>query len=277
MFVQNLLECATNGTYQFFVISGESATNALLNNIIIWHNDVLGKGCDLAYNNNGTSSVQRLLWSVKNNLLDKLDIKSDTGTDSNGNRTGDWSELFGVSYSGNFNANTTGIGSTEDFNPDYLGLCSYQPTNLTGASSGFFQFIDRETFNGTLRLARGHGNYKLQSGSPVLGLTNEWLLPFDLEGNPRSMGNVAGVFAAGMSSPALPFLVADPVPTTGQFQLDISNLAGGTSYVLEATSDFVTWTPLATNIATEASSIFIDTNAVNFGWRFYRLVVQGAP
>jgi hypothetical protein len=267
VFAQNLLECATNGSYQFLTISGETATNALLDNIIIWHNDILGRGCDLAYDNNGTTWVLRLFWSVKNNLMDKLDIKSDTGTDPCGLRTGDWSELNGVSYSGNFNANTTGVDATGDFNPEFIGLNSYQPTNGTGNPSTFFQFVSPASYNGVSSGA-GNGNYHLQLSSPVLRLAGDWVLPFDLDGNARQLGNVSGVYVAPQAQPPL---LSRLLFSSNQFVFTASNVLAGASYVVQGSTDLAIWMPLATNTASAPAWTFTDSNVSGLGSRFYRV------
>ena len=266
-FVQNLVICATNGSYQFVVISGESATNALCNNVIFWNNDVLGRNCDLAYNNNGTAPLPRVFWSVKNNLFDKLDIKTDTGTDPNGGRTGDWSEVFGVSYSGNFNANITGVGATTSFNPEFMGLNSFQPAQA-GSPADFFQFADGEAFNGTTP-GNGLGDYHLSHNSPVFFLPNEWLLSFDLAGNQRQSGNAAGVYAALLP---MAVLAGEAMPSPGRFQFVVSNLVVGMTYQVQSSSDLIIWRSLCTNTALAPSFSFTNRAPEGSGSLFYRVM-----
>jgi uncharacterized repeat protein (TIGR03806 family) len=59
----------------------------------------------------------------------------------------------------------------------------------------------------------------------------------------------------------------------GQFQL---GFAGATSnnYVLQATTNFVNWIPLSTNLATTNLFDLFDPNATNFPYRFYRVLQQ---
>ncbi len=45
----------------------------------------------------------------------------------------------------------------------------------------------------------------------------------------------------------------------------------GTNYVIEASTNFVNWIPLKTNVGTSAEINFIDTESANFKMRFYRL------
>jgi uncharacterized repeat protein (TIGR03806 family) len=61
--------------------------------------------------------------------------------------------------------------------------------------------------------------------------------------------------------------------TNQQFVLPISGLAGK-SYILEATTNFVDWTPIATNVAGSNTFQMIDINAGTIPYRFYRAVEQ---
>jgi len=267
VFAQNLAICATNGTYQFIVISGLTATNTLCNNVMFWQNDAVGRSCDLAFNNNGTTALMRVFWSVKNNLFDKLDIETDTGTAPSVGRTGDWAENFGVSYSGNFNANIIGIGNTAFINPEFLGLNSYQPAQ-GGSGPNYFQYIDDEAYSGVVA-GNGFGNYQLLSTSPVFGSAYEWLLPFDLAGNPRQPGNVAGVYAAQLP---VPMLLDEQAFSSSGFQFVVSNLVQGARYVVDASPDLLNWTPVATNTPSSISFLYTDSNATHLSDQFYRVV-----
>jgi len=55
------------------------------------------------------------------------------------------------------------------------------------------------------------------------------------------------------------------------FQLELSGIAGKT-YVFQATTDFMNWIPVGTNIAATNIINFLDTTATNFPYRFYRAV-----
>jgi uncharacterized repeat protein (TIGR03806 family) len=50
--------------------------------------------------------------------------------------------------------------------------------------------------------------------------------------------------------------------------------AAGSNYVLEATTNFTTWVPLATNTAVSNVFILSDTSASNYPMRFYRVIQQ---
>jgi uncharacterized repeat protein (TIGR03806 family) len=59
--------------------------------------------------------------------------------------------------------------------------------------------------------------------------------------------------------------------TNGAFQMPVSGLAGK-SYYLQATTNFINWVALSTNIAPSNSFYLLDPNATNFMYRFYRAV-----
>ena len=59
----------------------------------------------------------------------------------------------------------------------------------------------------------------------------------------------------------------------GQLQLGFDGLAGN-SYVLEATTNLVNWVPVSTNMATTNLFNFVDPDASNFPYRFYRVLQQ---
>ncbi|HXP61937.1 MAG TPA: hypothetical protein VN829_15685, partial [Dongiaceae bacterium] len=276
VFAQNIIECATNGVRQLIAISGQTATETPVNNVIFWHNDVLGRGADLAYNNYGTTYCQRVFWSLQNNLFDKLDIKSDTGDNPNGVRTGDWPEVFGVGYAGNLNANTAGVGASGSFNPEFPGLSSFQPPTGGSSPSGFFEFVDSEAFDGVTNGA-GDGDYHLTGGSPALGVSCGLVLPFDLDGRLRSTGNAPGAYAAPAAQFGELTLTASPPDSSGQFQLSFRPAVIGTTYVLEGTTDLVNWVPVATNLVSATPWSLPVTNTSGLQARFYRVRGPGSP
>jgi uncharacterized repeat protein (TIGR03806 family) len=57
------------------------------------------------------------------------------------------------------------------------------------------------------------------------------------------------------------------------FQLGFAG-AIGSNYVLQATTNFINWTPLITNMATTNMFNLIDPGASNFPYRFYRVMQQ---
>jgi hypothetical protein len=88
--------------------------------------------------------------------------------------------------------------------------------------------------------------------------------------------NVAGsktssVVNLALTNPVVTLACANaPIKSTSGFSLLISAPQGYT-YVLEASTNLVNWTPIATNTAVTASDVFTDTDAPNYPNRFYRV------
>jgi hypothetical protein len=57
------------------------------------------------------------------------------------------------------------------------------------------------------------------------------------------------------------------------FQLELSGTAGS-NYVLQATTNFINWVPLATNKGATNLLDLMDIDASNFQYRFYRVLQQ---
>jgi hypothetical protein len=66
-------------------------------------------------------------------------------------------------------------------------------------------------------------------------------------------------------------LTSPGISTNGAFQLGFSGMLSG-SYVLQATTDLIDWTSLATNQGTNNVFELFDSNASNFPYRFYRVL-----
>ena len=87
-------------------------------NVLLWHNSVLGQRTNLFYNDEGTAAVLRTNVQVKGNLFSSTYIKSDTfshpADGPNGNRVGNWGPMNMVEWSGNA-APYTGLSFSFDF------------------------------------------------------------------------------------------------------------------------------------------------------------------
>jgi hypothetical protein len=59
----------------------------------------------------------------------------------------------------------------------------------------------------------------------------------------------------------------------GQLQLGFAGAVGG-NYVLQASTNLATWTPIATNLASTNFFNLADPSATNFPIRFYRVWLQ---
>jgi plastocyanin len=56
----------------------------------------------------------------------------------------------------------------------------------------------------------------------------------------------------------------------GRFQLTLSNLTAGATYIVQGSTNLIDWTSLATNIATSPVEAWADDGAAAFKRRFYR-------
>ena len=61
--------------------------------------------------------------------------------------------------------------------------------------------------------------------------------------------------------------------TNNMFELGFAGVTGS-NYVLQATTNFLTWTPLSTNTAVTNFFNLFDVNATNYPYRYYRVLRQ---
>lgn len=188
--VQNAFECTTNtgGTHLLSYYEGAfSQTNSLF-----WNNTSVGQGIDYAYNE--TLNPTFLLFSLKNNLLDSLSCKTDIFSTGDKSRTNNWWCINGVDQSGNYVANITNALAGTGFQFWSPGLnCFQMPSGGLNIGS-YLQYILAACYDGT-NPGKGNGDYKLQYSSPAYTVVQEQLLPFDIEGRPRSLNDPPGAFA----------------------------------------------------------------------------------
>lgn len=60
--------------------------------------------------------------------------------------------------------------------------------------------------------------------------------------------------------------------TTGGFVFNLSVTLGST-YVVSASTNLQTWTPLMTNVAVSTNVVITDATATNYNWRFYQVTI----
>lgn len=205
--IQNVVEITTTA-FSCTRIAADASIGNPVNNIMLWHNTMVGDRANVGYNDGtgaGSASIAipRKFWSLKNNIFDDANIKADTFGTPDGARIGNWSNLYGVGYSGNLNGELSGISAGGQFYHEFMGLSSDQPTPTGGTQPPqgtaravtYPKFVNRQSYNGTTTGAGG-GDYRVAGDSPAVGLSIDWVLPYDIAGNARTAADPVGAYSA---------------------------------------------------------------------------------
>ena len=95
--------------------------------------------------------------------------------------------MFGVGHSGIIHGGVQAI-SADEFIGDFAGLNSIQAQD---SLASYPQFANPKRWDGTTAGA-GNGDYHLLGTSPLLGLPRDWVLPYDIGGSARTLGDAVG-------------------------------------------------------------------------------------
>lgn len=203
--VCNLFEQAGTATQPAFQVASDdsTATTQTADNVILWHNTATGQRVNVAYCDTLAATPSRALWSMRGNLFEDGNIKTDTFS-TNGLRIGNWPAVWGVGSSGNAWSENFSAGAAGSFVPEFVGINSYLPALVQGTpvASGtnavtWIRFVDRQSYVGTgASAATGFGTYRLHSDSPISHRESDWCLPFDLSGNSRGAGDPPGAYSS---------------------------------------------------------------------------------
>lgn len=196
-FVQNVIENYKNTTGALIQIAADTSTVAgsdPTDNVIIWNNTFAGQRQNFAYNDNGSEAPRRRYWSVKNNITYDYNIKTDNtvAVGANAARVANWSQLYGVGWSGNLLLDT-GNG----FNNEFDGLKTLRHDWLGSNQGAYVQFTSYAGAIVGTSDGAGQGTYTLQSTSPAVGMQRDLLLPFDIAGSSRASTSAAGAYHYG--------------------------------------------------------------------------------
>jgi hypothetical protein len=114
-------------------------------------------------------------------------------------------------------------------------------------------------------LARGNGyvNYLPYTHSSLLRSVQEAFGVGPLLNDATNAINLSDLFT--------PLTITCGTLQTNGFQLTFNGIVPGTTNIVEASSNFMTWTPLLTNVSTTTGFSTLDSNATNFPLQFYRL------
>jgi hypothetical protein len=119
------------------------------------------------------------------------------------------------------------------------------------------------TLDGTLPTTNA-----LLYSAPLLVSSNATLMATAFETNFDN-----SVAASALFTIQPPFFTTEAFTSGGVFQLGFSGAAGN-RYVLQASTNLIDWTPIATNMATTNLFNLMDSNAAAFPSRFYRVLQQ---
>lgn len=213
-FVQNVFEGLTNfnQTISGWFADDSTGSTFCSTNTIFWYNTMLGNRVNMLYNNTVGANPNRVLASVKNNYFDVLAVKTDTFASAQATaNTNNWSDMWGVGFSGNVFAEITGIAAAGNFMLEFPGVNSYQPrsasesnTQITGTpnTTNAFPFFNEQRWNGTVTSTTGNGDYHFKSEAFAVRVNSLnaanmqpwWGLPFDANGDCRDGWDYAGAF-----------------------------------------------------------------------------------
>jgi hypothetical protein len=121
------------------------------------------------------------------------------------------------------------------------------------------------------------------NGSPIPAATSSALTLTNVQtaqagGYSVVVTNVAGSASSPVANLAViaPFslsVISGPATNPGCFTFGFS-FPAGSNYVILASTDLQSWSPIATNTATSNTVVFTDTSASNYPQRFYRAMAQ---
>ena len=122
------------------------------------------------------------------------------------------------------------------------------------------------------------------SGTQLLTLGNEWITYSQPNNTYTNQGKysvklTSTLGATVVSSNGVLRVVDSPVAvsggrmTTNGFQLHVTGITG-VNFVVYASSNLITWTPVYTNSSLNGSAEYIDTSAMQCNAKYYRVLTQ---
>ncbi len=183
---QNEVVGLANSADTMFRISGDrdvvnTYNTVFVNNTVPGADDINRN--NMFYDENGTTPrTHKIILHANNLIMSRLATKGDIFM-SDGTRQGNWQYANGCGVRSNL------VCSRTAFLHDYDGRNSVVTENSGEAGMINPLFVDNRGPTGAAAGTTG-GNYRLQSGSPAIGLAIDEFFPVDLDGNPRNRGAV---------------------------------------------------------------------------------------
>lgn len=199
--VQNMFEACTNDTGSTgFQIAAEDLPAYNHTNVMFWNNDLLGTKNFFGYNDTTNQVAYRIAWSSYNNIMSDKNIK---GWDFVGNgganptRIGNLELMYCPDCAGDAALETTSIGAPGSFLGFYLGLGSWGTATGSTSDTNYPAFFSYRAHDG-VNTTEGNGDYRLKTSSPLFRRNpTVQVLPYDIDGRPRSIFDPPGAFATG--------------------------------------------------------------------------------
>jgi len=227
------------------------------------------KGQSASFSCMATSSIPMAYqWFFKGNLLSGATASTYTMTHVDNGNAGNYYVVVANSTGGT----TSQVATLTVLVPPSISSQPQSVTAFRGQSIGF-----TVTAEGTAPLS-----YQwFFKGSAILGATNSGLAIINSDySNVGSYAVIITNVAGSKTSSIVTLTLTNPVVALAAAGSGVLGRAGfsfqvsappGYTYVVQASSDLVSWKPIATNTAVTGSDIFTDTDAVNYPNRFYHV------
>jgi hypothetical protein len=216
-FVQNLVEVSASpyGMGIGSISTGSNTNVSPTRNILCWHNTMVGQRWLDQYNDADSFEIHSDFCSLRNNVFDDYNTKHDRFSPPNASRTNRWSVMYQVGASGNVMAELISGDFSPESSPDQQGNGAFNGISshhcATNRPDLYYRWRSPQSWAGaSLGERPGYGDYHPVSGSPVLNRVWEPVLPFDLDGLPRSTRGAAGVFEGPRMEPSRLRVVSPP-------------------------------------------------------------------
>lgn len=179
--VQNIMETQNGATPATEFASGTALGTVSVNNVLIWHNTIVGERCNYAFNDwnlNDVGPAYRLHWHLQGNIFDDVNVVTDIhphGGTPDDDRYGNHSIIHGAGLISNIILNRVGAAGYE---LKFGGLYFKRDDPLNP------YFTDDQSGGGG---EGGNGTYTLEALSPAINMVASGfaVLPYDIVGNTR--------------------------------------------------------------------------------------------